>query len=108
MTARKQTEDHKPKVQPPDKPRHMNVMGLEFDVDVSRFDDLEFVESLWNIQHANEGGDPFAIVPFLRDLTGLSVHEISQALKDPQTGRTSMETVEKFVEQVLQEAAPKS
>lgn len=104
MTTKPQ--DHK---QPKDKPRRIEVMGATLTIDPSILDDLDMVEYLYDLQHADENAEgSFSIVPLLKKLTGTAYPKVKNALRDPETGRVSMEAVGRFVTRLMKEADPNS
>ena len=105
MTTKPQ--DHK---QPKDKPRRIEVMGATLTIDPSILDDLDMVEYLYDLQNAQEGdgSGAFAIVPFLKKLCGDQYTAMKDALRDPDTGRVSIDKVSEFIAQLLEQVAPNS
>lgn len=105
--AAKQPKDHK---QPKDKPRDVTVHGVAITIDPEVFDDLDMVEYLYDLRHADtEGGNGgMSIVPFLRKLCGDSYRDVKDALRDPNTGRIDMETLNGFIEELMGQLSPNS
>lgn len=99
-------QDHK---QPKDKPRTVTIDGVAITIDPKTFDDLDMVEYLYDLQHADDNAEgSFSIVPLLKKLTGTAYPKVKTALRDPETGRVSMEAVGRFVTRLMKEAAPNS
>lgn len=99
----------KPRTIPVDKPKDITVMGLEFTLDPSVLDDLDVMGWMYDLQHVQEdSANAFDFIPLLRRITGRSIHDIKQAIKDPSTGRAGSEQVTAFMQQVLEAVAPKS
>ena len=53
-------------------------------------------------------GGAFAIVPFLKKLCGDQYTAMKDALRDPDTGRVSIDKVSEFIAQLLEQVAPNS
>lgn len=105
--AAKQPQDHKtPKTQP----KTVEVMGVTLAVSPAIFDDLDMVEYLYDLQNAQDGDGTgaFAIVPFLKKLCGSQYAAMKDALRDPDTGRVSIDKVSEFIAQLLEQVAPNS
>lgn len=99
-------QDH---LQPKDKPQTISVDGVKLTINPNVFDDLDVVEYLYNLQHANEdASNSFDIVPLLKKLTGGKYAQLKQALRDPHTGRVSMSAVSDFMTKLLSKVAPNS
>lgn len=105
--AAKQPQDHKT---PKNQPRTVEVMGVTLAVSPAIFDDLDMVEYLYDLQAAQEGDGTgaFAIVPFLKKLCGPQYTAMKDALRDPDTGRVSIDKVSEFIAQLLEQVAPNS
>lgn len=104
MTGKPATNDHK---QPKDSIRHVTVHGVELTIDPNIFDDLDIVEDLYDMQHADS--DPagsFKIVPLLRKICGDGYEAVKTALRDPDTGRIGMEAVSEFTQELMQAVNP--
>ncbi|TPF93627.1 hypothetical protein BW14_05040 [Bifidobacterium sp. UTBIF-68] len=98
-------QDHK---QPKDTPRKVEVMGVTMTISPAIFDDLDMVENLYDLQHADENEEGgFAIVPFLRKLCGKDYTDVKNALRDD-SGRIPFEKVGEFVQQLLGQLNPNS
>lgn len=105
--AAKQPQDHKtPKTQR----KTVEVMGVTLAVSPAIFDDLDMVEYLYDLQNAQDGDGTgaFAIVPFLKKLCGPQYTAMKDALRDPDTGRVSIDKVSEFIAQLLEQVAPNS
>lgn len=105
--AAKQPQDRKT---PKNQPRTVEVMGVTLAVSPAIFDDLDMVEYLYDLQNAQEGdgSGAFAIVPFLKKLCGDQYTAMKDALRDPDTGRVSIDKVSDFIAQLLEQVAPNS
>lgn len=105
--AAKQPQDHKT---PKNQPKTVEVMGVTLAVSPAIFDDLDMVEYLYDLQAAQEGdgSGAFAIVPFLKKLCGPQYTAMKDALRDPDTGRVSIDKVSEFIAQLLEQVAPNS
>lgn len=105
--AAKQPQDHKT---PKNQPKTVEVMGVTLAVSPAIFDDLDMVEYLYDLQAAQEGDGvgAFAIVPFLKKLCGPQYTAMKDALRDPDTGRVSIDKVSEFIAQLLEQVAPNS
>lgn len=105
--AAKQPQDHKT---PKNRPKTVEVMGVTLAVGPAIFDDLDMVEYLYDLQNAQEGdgSGAFAIVPFLKKLCGDQYTAMKDALRDPDTGRVSIDKVSEFIAQLLEQVAPNS
>lgn len=105
--AAKQPQDHKT---PKNQPKTVEVMGVNLAVGPAIFDDLDMVEYLYDLQNAQEGdgSGAFAIVPFLKKLCGDQYTAMKDALRDPDTGRVSIDKVSDFIAQLLEQVAPNS
>lgn len=91
-------------------PKTVEVMGVTLAVSPAIFDDLDMVEYLYDLQAAQEGdgAGAFAIVPFLKKLCGPQYTAMKDALRDPDTGRVSIDKVSEFIAQLLEQVAPNS
>lgn len=91
-------------------PKTVEVMGVTVTVGPAIFDDLDMVEYLYDLQAAQEGDGTgaFAIVPFLKKLCGDQYTAMKDALRDPDTGRVSIDKVSEFIAQLLEQVAPNS
>lgn len=105
--AAKQPQDRKT---PKNQPKTVEVMGVTLAVGPAIFDDLDMVEYLYDLQNAQEGdgSGAFAIVPFLKKLCGDQYTAMKDALRDPDTGRVSIDKVSDFIAQLLEQVAPNS
>ena len=104
--AAKQPQDRKT---PKNQPKTVEAMGVTLAVSPAIFDDLDMVEYLYDLQHADENAEgSFSIVPLLKKLTGTAYPKVKTALRDPETGRVSMEAVGRFVTRLMKEADPNS
>ena len=105
--AAKQPQDHKT---PKNQPKTVEVMGVTLAVSPAIFDDLDMVEYLYDLQTSQSGNDAgaFAIVPFLKKLCGPQYTAMKDALRDPDTGRVSIDKVSEFIAQLLEQVAPNS
>lgn len=105
--AARQPQDRKT---PKNRPRTVEVMGVTLAVGPAIFDDLDMVEYLYDLQNAQEGdgSGAFAIVPFLKKLCGDQYTAMKDALRDPDTGRVSIDKVSDFIAQLLEQVAPNS
>lgn len=105
--AAKQPQDHKT---PKNQPKAVEVMGVTLAVSPAIFDDLDMVEYLYDLQAAQEGdgAGAFAIVPFLKKLCGPQYTAMKDVLRDPDTGRVSIDKVSEFIAQLLEQVAPNS
>lgn len=105
--AAKQPQDHKT---PKNQPKTVEVMGVTVTVGPAIFDDLDMVEYLYDLQTAQtgDGSGAFAIVPFLKKLCGPQYTAMKDALRDPDTGRVSIDKVSEFIAQLLEQVAPNS
>lgn len=105
--AAKQPHDHKT---PKNQPKTVEVMGVTLAVSPAIFDDLDMVEYLYDLQTAQtgNGAGAFAIVPFLKKLCGDRYTAMKDALRDPDTGRVSIDKVSEFIAQLLEQVAPNS
>lgn len=105
--AARQPQDHKT---PKNQPKTVEVMGVTVTVGPAIFDDLDMVEYIYNLQNAQEGdgSGAFAIVPFLKKLCGDQYTAMKDALRDPDTGRVSIDKVSEFIAQLLEQVAPNS
>lgn len=105
--AAKQPQDHKT---PNNQPKTVEVMGVTVTVGPAIFDDLDMVEYLYDLQNAQtgDGTGAFAIVPFLKKLCGPQYTAMKDALRDPDTGRVSIDKVSEFIAQLLEQVAPNS
>lgn len=95
---------------PKNQPKTVEVMGVTLAVSPAIFDDLDMVEYLYDLQNAQEGdgSGAFAIVPFLKKLCGDQYTAMKDALRDPDTGRVSIDKVSDFIAQLLEQVAPNS
>ena len=105
--AAKQPQDHKTTK---NQPKTVEVMGVTVTVGPAIFNDLDMVEYLYDLQAAQEGDGTgaFAIVPFLKKLCGPQYTAMKDALRDPDTGRVSIDKVSEFIAQLLEQVAPNS
>lgn len=105
--AARQPQDRKT---PKNQPRTVEVMGVTVTVGPAIFNDLDMVEYLYDLQNAQEGdgSGAFAIVPFLKKLCGPQYTAMKDALRDPDTGRVSIDKVSEFIAQLLEQVAPNS
>ena len=105
--AAKQPQDHKT---PKNQPKTVEVMGVTVTVGPAIFNDLDMVEYLYDLQTAQigDGSGAFAIVPFLKKLCGPQSTAMKDALRDPDTGRVSIDKVSDFIAQLLEQVAPNS
>ena len=105
--AAKQPQDHKT---PKNQPQTVEAMGVTLAVSPAIFDDLDMVEYLYALQAAQSGNGAgaFAIVPFLKKLCGPQYTAMKDALRDPDTGRVSIDKVSEFIAQLLEQLAPNS
>lgn len=105
--AAKQPQDHKT---PKNQPKTVEVMGVTLAVSPAIFDDLDMVEYLYDLQTSQSGNSAgaFAIVPFLKKLCGPQYTAMKDALRDPDTGRVSIDKVSEFIAQLLEQVAPNS
>lgn len=105
--AAKQPQDHKT---PNNQPKTVEVMGVTVTVGPAIFDDLDMVEYLYDLQNAQtgDGTGAFDIVPFLKKLCGPQYTAMKDALRDPDTGRVSIDKVSEFIAQLLEQVAPNS
>lgn len=105
--AAKHPQDHKT---PKDQPKTVEVMGVTLAVSPAIFDDLDMVEYLYDLQTVQEGNGTgaFAIAPFLKKLCGPQYTAMKDALRDPDTGRVSINKVSEFIAQILEQVAPNS
>lgn len=105
--AAKQPQDRKT---PKNQPKTVEVMGVTVTVGPAIFNDLDMVEYLYDLQNAQEGdgSGAFAIVPFLKKLCGPQYTAMKDALRDPDTGRVSIDKVSEFIAQLLEQVAPNS
>lgn len=105
--AAKQPQDRKT---PKNQPKTVEAMGVTLVVSLAIFDDLDMVEYLYDLQAAQEGDGTgaFAIVPFLKKLCGDQYTAMKDALRDPDTGRVSIDKVSEFIAQLLEQVAPNS
>ena len=105
--AAKQPQDHKtPKTQT----KTVEIKGVTLTISPAIFDDLDMVEYLYDLQSAQtgDGTGAFSIVPFLKKLCGSQYAAMKDALRDPDTGRVSIEQVGDFITQLLEQVAPNS
>lgn len=95
---------------PKNRPKTVEVMGVTVTVGPAIFNDLDMVEYLYDLQNAQEGdgSGAFAIVPFLKKLCGDQYTAMKDALRDPDTGRVSIDKVSDFIAQLLEQVAPNS
>lgn len=105
--AAKQPQDHKT---PKNQPKTVEAMGVTLTVSPAIFNDLDMVEYLYDLQASQEGDGTgaFAIVPFLKKLCGPQYTAMKDALRDPDTGRVSIDKVGEFISQLLEQLAPNS
>lgn len=105
--AARQPQDRKT---PKNQPRTVEVMGVTVTVGPAIFNDLDMVEYLYDLQNAQEGdgSGAFTIVPFLKKLCGDQYTAMKDALRDPDTGRVSIDKVSDFIAQLLEQVAPNS
>lgn len=105
--AAKQPQDHKT---PKNQPKTVEVMGVTVTVGPAIFNDLDMVEYLYDLQtvQTGDGSGAFAIVPFLKKLCGDQYTATKDALRDPDTGRVSIDKVSDFIAQLLEQVAPNS
>lgn len=99
-------EDHKP---PKGSPVTVTSHGVTVTIDPASLDDLDVLEALYDMQHSDE--DPngaFEIVVLLRKLFGDDYRRVKDALRDPETGRIPGETLNGFLTDVFEKAAPNS
>ena len=91
-------------------PKTVEAMGVTLAVSPAIFDDLDMVEYLYDLQTAQsgDGAGAFAIVPFLKKLCGPQYTAMKDALRDPDTGRVSIDKVSEFIAQLLEQVAPNS
>ena len=85
-------------------------MGVTLTISPAIFDDLDMVEYLYDLQtsQSGNGAGAFAIVPFLKKLCGPQYTAMKDALRDPDTGRVSIDKVSEFIAQLLEQVAPNS
>ena len=81
--AAKQPQDHKT---PKNQPKTVEVMGVTVTVGPAIFNDLDMVEYLYDLQYT----------------------AMKDALRDPDTGRVSIDKVSDFIAQLLEQVAPNS
>ncbi|WP_454892208.1 hypothetical protein [Alloscardovia omnicolens] len=97
---------------PQDKPRTVHYKDLEWKLDPQIFDDFEFTEQLYQLNHVEdvqEGEDgALAIVPLLHTLCGDKYAQVKRVLRDDSTGRIPLENVAGFVADVMNQIAPNS
>ncbi len=100
-------QDHRPAQ---GKPRTVTVKGISLTLDPKLMDDWELVELLYDYQSDPEG-NALAVIPFLRKVLGDGYARVKDALRDPDTGRISGESMGEFVEELMEklnDAAPNS
>lgn len=120
----KQPEDHKPKV---DKPkvekvdveviegegddqkkrlvpaRRVTVQGLSVTVTDEAVDDFEFLDDL---RALNDTNDPSRMPSMLRRMVGDDYRRVMESLRDPKTGRVSIEAGSTFVLALIEALNP--
>lgn len=122
----KQPTDHRPKTEKPVKPTATKVDGgMEItypvkgsakpDQDASTFtvlvptDALDDFELLSDLREVQDGEDPSYFPRMLRRLVGAEGYtEVMNGLREPKTGRVSMEDGVQFVQDVFEAIAPNS
>lgn len=100
----KQPEDHKPKAdEPKTKSRVVTVQGHEFEVAAEALDDFELLDDLAQLD--SEGG--IARMPsILRRLLGSQAKTALDQLRDPSTGRVSIDAGTSFVNELMETLNP--
>ncbi|MCH9275003.1 hypothetical protein JS533_001700 [Bifidobacterium amazonense] len=102
---RKKPQDHQSK----NGPREVTVRGVTITVDPAMFNDLDMFEDLYDLQNAeNDENGLFKIIPFLRKVCGPAYQQVKRVLRDPDTGRIPMETVQEFTAELMSELNPNS
>ncbi|MBW3095342.1 hypothetical protein G1C98_1022 [Bifidobacterium sp. DSM 109960] len=104
MSEKKTPQDH---LQPKDKPKHVEVRGIQLDIDPKLFDDLEIVELVAAVNDGTPQGS-LAIVPLIKRITGSRYQDVKETLRDPETGRVPLEAVSEFINELMKELAPNS
>lgn len=100
----KAPQDHK---QPKDKPQTVTINGVRITVDGSRMDDLQFVETLYDL-NADPEGNALNIIPFLRGLFGDQYPAFRKAITDKDTGIAPVSKLEDIITDVFRQLAPNS
>ncbi|TCD53771.1 hypothetical protein EJ419_07335 [Alloscardovia theropitheci] len=94
------------------KPQTVTYKDLTWQIDPTILDDLDFIEHLYDLTHADEttqdGDGALAVVPLLRTLCGDKYKEVKSALRDPESGRIDAQTVQEFTMDVMKQLNPNS
>lgn len=102
--AAKTPQDHKP---PRGKVRHVQVMGVDVDIDPSRLDDWELMETLYDLQ-ADPEGNALKVVPFIRTLLGETQYQtVKEQLRDSD-GRITGSRMSEFMTGLFEHMDPNS
>ncbi len=120
----KQPEDHKPKVNKPKvekvdveviegegddqkkrlaPARRVTVQGLSVTVTDEAVDDFEFLDDL---RALNDTNDPSRMPSMLRRMVGDDYRRVMESLRDPKTGRVSIEAGSTFVLALIEALNP--
>ncbi|MCX8648463.1 hypothetical protein J3U01_08625 [Bifidobacterium sp. B4107] len=102
--ALKKPQDHK---QPKDEPQTVTVNGVSINVDGSKLDDLDFLESLYDMSSDPEK-NVLEIVPFLRGLFGDQYGQFKDAIRDKDTGTATVSKMAEVLPDVLGQLNPNS
>lgn len=100
----KRPQDHK---QPKDAPQTVTVNGVEIKVDGSRMDDLDFLESLYDMSSDPEK-NALEIIPFLRGFFGDQYERFKEAIRDKDTGTAPVSKMSEVLPDVLAQLNPNS
>ncbi len=84
--------------------RKVKVQGVTVTVDPSALDDIEILESLYDMK---SGENTFEVVPFLRKLFGDEWKHIKDSIRDD-NGRVTAERLESFLSEYMEKIIPKS
>lgn len=100
----KKPQDHK---QPKDETQTATVNGVEIKVDGSKMDDLDFLESLYDVSSDPEK-NALEIIPFLRGLFGDQYDQFKEAIRDKDTGTATVSKMAEVLPDVLAQLDPNS
>jgi len=99
-------QDHK---QPKDHNQTIHIKDVTITVDPNIFDDLDVLEYIEDLQHVTDdetGSGVFSIVPLLKKLCGSQYKAVKNALRDPETGRIPMSSVQDLITTIMSGVNP--
>lgn len=97
---------------PTPKPKTITYKTLTWQLDPELLNDLDIMEALYNLNHAEEAQDnedgALAIVPLMMKLCGDKYAQVKKILRDSETGRITADKIGEFVQSVLEQLNPNS